>query len=190
MCLLCSQQVSVLKEYNIKRHYETHHGEKYNRLQGQVRKEKINDLLANLKKQQSVFTRSREVSDAAVKASYLIANEIASASKPYCEGEFVKTCMLKAAEIVCPEKRQAFANISLTRNTVTDRIADLAADLDSQKRHKVRSFVAFSVSVAIDESTDITDVAQLAIFIRGVDETLAVTEEFLELVPMRHHYSQ
>ena len=39
-------------------------------------------------------------------------------------------------------------------------------------------------SVAIDESTDITDVAQLAIFIRGVDETLTVTEEFLELVPM------
>ena len=36
-------------------------------------------------------------------------------------------------------------------------------------------------SVALDESTDI---AQLAIFIRGVDETLSVTEEFLGLVPM------
>lgn len=45
-----------------------------------------------------------------------------------------------------------------------------------------KSFIAFSV--AIDESTDITDVAQLAIFIRGVDETLTVTEEFLELVPV------
>ena len=31
---------------------------------------------------------------------------------------------------------------------------------------------------------DITDVAQLAIFIHGVDETLTVTEEFLELVPV------
>ncbi|XP_065809432.1 GTPase IMAP family member 7-like [Labrus bergylta] len=38
--------------------------------------------------------------------------------------------------------------------------------------------------VAIDESTDITDVAQLAIFIRGVDDTLTITEEFVELVPM------
>ncbi|XP_061686716.1 general transcription factor II-I repeat domain-containing protein 2-like, partial [Syngnathoides biaculeatus] len=56
------------------------------------------------------------------------------------------------------------------------------ADLDHQLKRKVRSFVAFSV--AIDESTDITDVAQLAIFIRGVDKTLNVTEEFLELVPM------
>lgn len=59
---------------------------------------------------------------------------------------------------------------------------DLSADLDSQLKRKVKSFIAFSV--AIDETTDITDVAQLAIFIRGVDDTLTVTEEFVELVPM------
>ena len=119
-----------------------------------------------------------------MKASYLnlIANDIALASKPFCEGEFVKTCILKAAEIVCPEKRQVFANISLTRNTVAERISDLSANLDSQLKNKVKSFVTFSV--ALDESTDISDVAQLAIFIRGVDETLSVTEEFLGLVPM------
>ena len=42
---------------------------------------------------------------------------------------------------------------------------------------KVASFVAFSV--ANDESTDITDIAQLAIFIRGIDASLTVTEEFV-----------
>ena len=72
-----------------------------------------------------------------MKASYLIANEIAVASKPFSEGEFVKTCMLKVVEIVCPEKRPAFANISLTRNTVADTISDLSADLDSQLKRKV-----------------------------------------------------
>ena len=87
----------------------------------------------------------------------------------------MKTCMLKVAKIVWPEKQQTFANISLTRNTVADIISDLSADMDSQMNHKVNSFVAFSV--AIDESTDVTDVAQLAIFIRSVDETLTVTEE-------------
>nr|XP_008300218.1 PREDICTED: calcium/calmodulin-dependent protein kinase type II subunit alpha [Stegastes partitus] len=35
---------------------------------------------------------------------------------------------------------------------------------------------------AIDESTDITDVAQLVIFIRRVDDTLTATEVFVELV--------
>ena len=41
VCLLCSQQVSVLKEYNIQRRYETHHKEKYHHLKGQLRKEEI-----------------------------------------------------------------------------------------------------------------------------------------------------
>ncbi|XP_066953326.1 general transcription factor II-I repeat domain-containing protein 2A-like [Macrobrachium rosenbergii] len=183
VCLVCNKQVSVLKEYNIRRHYETHHEEKYHHLQGQLRKEKINELLTGLKKRQSAFTRSREVSDAAVKASYLIANELVQASKPFSDGEFVKTCMLKAAEVVCPEERPAFANISVSRNTVADRVEDLSGDLGLQMNDKIKSFIAFSV--AIDESTDVTDVAQLAIFIRGVDETLTITEEFLELVPMK-----
>ncbi|XP_073714947.1 general transcription factor II-I repeat domain-containing protein 2-like [Misgurnus anguillicaudatus] len=176
VCLVCSHQVAVLKEYNIRRHYVSLHADKYDNFQGQRRREKVNELLAGLKKQQSVFTHSRDISDAAVKASYLIANEIAVASKPFSEGEFVKKCMMKAAEIVCPEKRQAFANINLTRNTVVGRISVSGFGQPAEAKSKV--------SVAIDESTDITDVAQLAIFIRRVDDTLTITEEFVELVPM------
>jgi len=65
---------------------------------------------------------------------------------------------------------------------VTGRISDISANLDSQLQNKVKSFVMFSV--ALDESTDTADIAQQAIFIRGVDETLSVTEEFLGLVSM------
>ncbi|KAI3357069.1 hypothetical protein L3Q82_015456 [Scortum barcoo] len=75
---------------------------------------------------------SSQTHDGAVKASCIIASEIAAASKLFSEGEFVKTCMLKAAELACPEKRQAFANISLSRNTVAERIGELARDLNSQ----------------------------------------------------------
>ena len=88
--------------------------------------------------------------------------------------------ILKAADILCPENRQAFANISLTTNTVADRMSDLSADLNSQLKCKLKSLIAFLV--AIDESTDITDVAQRAIFIRRVDDTLSITEQFVELV--------
>ena len=94
----------------------------------------------------------------------------------------MKTCILKAAEIVCSEKLQVFANISLARNTVAERISDIFANLDSQLKNKVKSFVTFSF--ALDESTDISDVAQLATFIRGVDETLSVSVKVLGLVPM------
>ena len=61
-------------------------------------------MIAGLKKQQSVFASRPDISAADVKASYLIANDKALASKPYCEGEIVKICILKAAEIVCSEK--------------------------------------------------------------------------------------
>jgi len=131
VCLVCQQQVSVLKEYNVRRHYETQHSGKFKSIQGKSRRDKVKELLSGLKKQQSVFTHTKEVSDAAVKASYVIAKEIAVASKPFSDGEFVKRCMLKGAEVVCPEKRQAFANISLTRNTIADRISDLSANVDN-----------------------------------------------------------
>ncbi|XP_042226449.1 general transcription factor II-I repeat domain-containing protein 2-like [Homarus americanus] len=88
-----------------------------------------------------------------------------------------------ASEDICPEKRQAFANISLSRNTVAERIGELSENINSQLKDKVKSFTAFSVP--IDESTDVSDVVQLAVFIRGVDENMQVTEEFVKLEPMK-----
>jgi len=55
---------------------------------------------------------------------------------------------------------------------VAKRISDISANLDSQLKNKVKSFVTFSV--ALDESTNISDIAQVAIFICGVDETLSL----------------
>ena len=90
---------------------------------------------------------------------------------------------MMASEYICPEKRQAFANISLSRNTIAERVDELSENIHGQLKDKVKSFTAFSI--AIDESTDISDVAQLAVFIRGVDKNMQVTEEFVELVPMK-----
>ena len=67
-----------------------------------MRKDKISELLAGLKKRQYAFTGSRDVSDGAVIASYLIENELVKASRPFSDGELVKICMMKAVEVVCP----------------------------------------------------------------------------------------
>lgn len=47
---------------------------------------------------------------------------------------------------------------------------------------KAKVFSAYFV--ALDESTDINDDAQLAIFVRGVNGCFEVTEELLSLSPM------
>lgn len=64
--------------------------------------EKANDLASALKKiKQSMFTKRAGTN---VNTIYLSSNEIAVASKPFSEGELVKKCMIKAAELVCPGK--------------------------------------------------------------------------------------
>jgi hypothetical protein len=40
-------------------------------------------------------------------------------------------------------------------------------------------------SIATDESTDVTDIAQLAVCIRGINEDFQLVVELLELVPMK-----
>ena len=42
-----------------------------------------------------------------------------------------------------------------------------------------------SFSIALDESTDVPDTAQRPVFIRGVDCSLNMTKEFLELIPLK-----
>ena len=59
-------------------------------MHGQLRKGKINELLAGLKKRLYAFSRCR---DGTVKASYLIANELAQASESFSDGQLVKICM-------------------------------------------------------------------------------------------------
>lgn len=63
------------------------------------------------------------------------------------------------------------------------RIADLGEDVLRQLMERCSKFIEFSL--ALDESTDITDVAQLAIFVRGVDSDLVVTQELLDVIPLK-----
>ena len=74
-----------------------------------------------------------------------------------------------------PDKRQAFLNVSLSRNTVADCVCDLATDLQQQLMGKGKDLIAYSLSV--DESIKKSDTAQLSIFICGVDSTLYVVED-------------
>ena len=182
VCLVCGANVSVTKEYNIRRHYETKHQDKYKDLDTAQRSQKVMEMKRGLVSQQKMFTKATTQSEAAVKASYIVAEEIAKSARPFIEGEFVKKCMMKVCDQVCPEKKQAFANVSLSRNTIAERTRELATNLHVQLMEKVKDFVSFSL--AVDESTDASDTAQLSVFVRGVDSNLCVTEELLGFKPM------
>lgn len=95
----------------------------------------------------------------------------------------VKECLQVAAQHLAPEKLKLFDAVPLSRRTVTRRVEDIGNDLKNQLYAKLETTVKYSL--ALDESTDAVDTAQLAVFIRAVDDNFHVTEELLALCPMK-----
>ena len=52
--------------------------------------------------------------------------------KKFPDGEFVKECLIKVVRRVIPEKRDYFNNVSLSKQTIIRRIAELLADIENQ----------------------------------------------------------
>ena len=92
----------------------------------------VQKLKGGLQSQQKMFTKAVAKNEAAVTASFIVAEEIARASKSFSEGAFLKQCMLKVCEQMCPDQIQNLKNVSLSRNTIADRVKELAGDLATQ----------------------------------------------------------
>ena len=73
----------------------------------------------------------------------------------------MKSCMMKVCDVLCPDKKQILANVTLTRNTVVDWVWEMANDLRTQLNERSKDFIGYSL--AVDESTDMMDTAQLDI---------------------------
>ena len=76
VCLICQQVISVMKEYNVKRHYEASH-EDYVAYVGEQRKEKVVKLKNALSAKQTIFKKVCKINEASTQASYIVAHEIA-----------------------------------------------------------------------------------------------------------------
>ena len=92
--------------------------------------------------------------------------------------------MLDVADQICPQHRQKFEEVSLSRQIVARHIEAIGKDLTSQLKELVPSFQLFSL--ALDESTDIDDTAQLLIFVRGISENFEITEKLLSMESMKN----
>ena len=114
-----------------------------------------------------------------MRASYAVANKIARDSKSFSDGEFITECIDEVVKIMCPDTLQEFEKVCLSRRTITRRIENINKDVVKTFRQRIGEMEVFSI--ACDESADISDTAQLGIFIRGVNEDFTETEELLAL---------
>ena len=182
LCLICQEMIAVNKEFNIKRDYESKHS-KYSEYTGLIRIDKIEALKKSISKQQMAFTRMNENSEMGTRVSLVISHLIAKNMKPFSDGEFVKECIMTAVDLLCPQEKNVFANVSLSSSTVTRRIEDIAEDFKLSLKDVAGKFQY--CSIALDESNDLCDTAQLAVFVRGVTPDFHIVEEFVRLVPMK-----
>ena len=126
------------------------------------------------------FVSSQKTSLAAL---YEVALLFAKKIKSFRNGELVKACAIKMAKVFDKEKiAEKFKMESLSHQTMARRVADLSQHVTSKLKSAIKNCSYFSV--ALDESVDVTDVSQLMIFARLVDESFEVQEELLTLHPL------
>jgi len=89
---------------------------------------------------------------------------------------------MEAVTELCPEKINMFKMVSLAPNTIGRRVEHIGNTIFKQTINKAQSFNWYSL--ALDESTDISDTAQLLVCFRGVDNNLNVTQELASLYSM------
>ncbi|XP_050526501.1 general transcription factor II-I repeat domain-containing protein 2-like [Daktulosphaira vitifoliae] len=159
MCLLCQTTLSQFKASNLKRHHDTNHGGfcKDFPIGSQLRKTKLKSLKEKLDCQSRVMSMFTKEADLTTEAGLVLAFNIAKAKKPYTEGEFIKKNM-------------------------SQRISVISGDIVGNLQQNLSECSA--ISLALDESTDVKDKPQLAIFVRYVTKDLEVEEELLDLVTL------
>ena len=126
-----------------------------------------------------MFLKMHTDNEKTVQCSFLIAQKIAQTMKLYSEDDFVKKCLTDVTEETCPKMVQEFEKISLSGLDDARHLNELAGDICDTLKDIVKNFVSWSF--AIDESTDVKDTAQLAIFTKGVDKEFNKTEELFSL---------
>ena len=110
---ICLKTVAVLKEFNMRRHWETEHrASNFGSMSPAERKDAIDRLSGNLQKTTSFFRKQTAEADKIVRASYDVSRILARWMKPFSDGDFIKECHVAVVDSVCPEQRSVFETVS------------------------------------------------------------------------------
>ena len=134
---------------------------------------KCSSLKNSLSKQQEVFHGYKETEFGA-KLSFKITEAIVEKGKPYSDGESIKNCFKIFIKNVSPDRKYLMEQRRLSRFTAARRIDDLFENIEVSLKERISKCSAFGIG--LDESTYLSDTAQLSVFIRGVRDNFKVIE--------------
>lgn len=188
MCLICNQTVAIIKSSNIKRHYDTKHKSFAGNfpLGSDLRKSKIASLLSSYSSSTQIISRSMTEQEKCGEASLRISWTLAKHMKPFTDADVVKECFLEAGNALFENKKdvvETIRRIPLSASTSTRNTHVLAEENHCDLKQQLNN--ANYYALAMDESCDVTDTAQLIIFVRYLDKTRETfVEEVLALLPL------
>jgi hypothetical protein len=158
------QVLSVSKEFILKWHYSSLHGEKLKKYDGESRVALVNDFKKKLKQQIGMFNKVAKVQTCSLAAFYTVALEPAKSKKPFSDGSLVKRYAIEMAKAFGDSgMAEKFETVSLSHQTVARRVAHMDEHVRSRLCDVTEKSVYFSL--CLDDSTDQTDISQLLIFV-------------------------
>ena len=176
-CVICGEVLSneSMKANKLKRHLDTKHKEHSEKSHDYfIRKEsELKRQRLDAPNQKGVFSLTQ-----ATLASYHVAWQIARCKKPHNIGEeLIKPAALDMVRIVCGDDAAAkIESVPLSNSTIASRISDISDNIKSQLIQEIRNSKYFSLQ--LDETTDVSDDAQLLAYVRYQSST-TLAEEFL-----------
>ena len=170
VCLICCATLSENKSTNVARHYNTNHKDYDGRFPPDTerRRSQLAKLQQQAQEQRNMLRAGLSpLQKRTTLASFQIANRLAQAMAPFQHGGLVKDCLTTTMKTLFPEKsdvNRVVEQIPPSRNTCTRSVEDMANELCNTTFSNLKRCEFFSV--ALDESNDIKDTAQLSIFAR------------------------
>ncbi|XP_045046745.2 zinc finger MYM-type protein 6 isoform X2 [Desmodus rotundus] len=181
-CVICGEILSAenMKPANLSHHLKTKHSELENKPVDFFEQKSL-----EMDCQNSSFKKCLLVEKSLVKASYLIAFQIAASKKPFSTAEeLIKPYLVEmCSEVVSSSAGDKMKTIPLSNNTIGHRIDELSADIEDQLIQKVRESKWFALQ--IDESSEISNITLLLCYVRFIDNDCSdIKEELLCCIEM------
>jgi hypothetical protein len=179
MCIVCSKCLTneSMVKTKLLRHLESCHPDLKNA--GRVYFEK---LKIEKEKQSKRMKKHTSVSEKALIASFEISHLIVKNKKPHTDGEkiILPALLIATKTMLSDEAAETVKQIPLSDSTVSRRILDMSEDIDNQVKEQFRGQDELENLWAFqsDESTDISNKAQLMAFIRFNKNGVLVSQYF------------
>ncbi|RXN00018.1 SCAN domain-containing protein 3 [Acipenser ruthenus] len=189
LCLICQTTVAVCKVANLKRHFESKHSN-FNTAYSPgsvLRRDKIESLKSSYHTSNLILTTSANVQEKTTAASLWVMWALAKKKKPFLDSELVKECTLELLDkLLAGDKNKddilnRVKQVPLSDSTAARTVEIIGEDCLSALLSELKN--TKYMSLAVDESCDFTDTAQLSLFVRFYDGEI-FKEKFLCLIPI------